>query len=243
MWWRRGWWRRLTRRGDRAWRMDQAPVSQVAWAPVPELTPRAASADVVPAPSPWPAEERLDQEMPSVYCARCGRASPDGARFCSHCGAPLLRGGGERPGESTSTISLGGTDLAEAEYEEPLAEAAAASEALPAGTALLLVKRGPNAGSRFLLDSDLTTVGRHPGSDIFLDDVTVSRRHAEFYRHAGGFTVRDVGSLNGTYVNRERIEEADLSDGDEVQVGKFRLTFLATRRSQAEYGGGAQVGA
>jgi pSer/pThr/pTyr-binding forkhead associated (FHA) protein len=181
--------------------------------------------------------------MPSVYCARCGRASPDGARFCSHCGAPLLRGGGERPGESTSTISLGGTDLAEADYEEPLAEAAAASEALPAGTALLLVKRGPNAGSRFLLDSDLTTVGRHPGSDIFLDDVTVSRRHAEFYRHAGGFTVRDVGSLNGTYVNRERIEEADLSDGDEVQVGKFRLTFLATRRSQAERGGGAQVGA
>jgi hypothetical protein len=243
MWWRRGWWRRLTRRGERAWRMDQAPVSQVAWAPVPELTPRAASADVVPAPSPWPAEERLDQEMPSVYCARCGRASPDGARFCSHCGAPLLRGGGERPGESTSTISLGGTDLAEADYEEPLAEAAAASEALPAGTALLLVKRGPNAGSRFLLDSDLTTVGRHPGSDIFLDDVTVSRRHAEFYRHAGGFTVRDVGSLNGTYVNRERIEEADLSDGDEVQVGKFRLTFLATRRSQAERGGGAQVGA
>jgi len=243
MWWRRGWWRRLTRRGERAWRMDQAPVSQVAWAPVPELTPRAASADVVPAPSPWPAEERLDQEMPSVYCARCGRASPEGARFCSHCGAPLLRGGGERPGESTSTISLGGTDLAEADYEEPLSEAAAATEALPAGTALLLVKRGPNAGSRFLLDSDLTTVGRHPGSDIFLDDVTVSRRHAEFYRHAGGFTVRDVGSLNGTYVNRERIEEADLSDGDEVQVGKFRLTFLGARRSPAERGGGAQVGA
>jgi FHA domain/zinc-ribbon domain len=242
MWWRRGWLRRLTRSDENAWRMDQAPVSQVAWAPVPELTPRAASADMVPAPSPWPAEERLDQAMPSVYCARCGRASPEGARFCSHCGAPLLRGGGERPGESTSTISLGGTDLADAEYEEPLAEAAAA-EGLPAGTALLLVKRGPNAGSRFLLDSDLTTVGRHPGSDIFLDDVTVSRRHAEFYRHSAGFTVRDVGSLNGTYVNRERIEQADLSDGDEVQVGKFRLTFLGARRSPAERGGGAQVGA
>jgi hypothetical protein len=242
MWWRRSWLRRLTGSGKNAWRMDQAPVSQVAWAPVPELTPRAASADVVPAPSPWPAEERLDQAMPSVYCARCGRASPEGARFCSHCGAPLLRGGGERPGESTSTISLGGTDLADADYEEPLAEAAAA-EGLPAGTALLLVKRGPNAGSRFLLDSDLTTVGRHPGSDIFLDDVTVSRRHAEFYRHSAGFTVRDVGSLNGTYVNRERIEQADLSDGDEVQVGKFRLTFLGARRSPAERGGGAQVGA
>jgi pSer/pThr/pTyr-binding forkhead associated (FHA) protein len=148
----------------------------------------------------------------------------------------------ERPGESTSTLSLAGTDLAEAEPEEPLAEAAA-GEALPPGTALLLVKRGPNAGSRFLLDSELTTAGRHPDSDIFLDDVTVSRRHAEFYAGRGGFTVRDVGSLNGTYVNRERIEEAELHDGDEVQVGKFRLTFLAARRSPADRGGGAQVGA
>src|SRR5215471_8475316 len=227
----RAWRRRFTRRGRNAWRMDQVPVSQVAWAHVPELTPRAAPADVVPAPSPWPAEERLDQEMPSVYCARCGRASPEGARFCSHCGAPLMRAGGERPGESTSTISLGGADLADGDYEEPLAESAA-TEALPAGTALLLVKRGPNAGSRFLL-----------GSDIFLDDVTVSRRHAEFYRHGSGFVVRDVGSLNGTYVNRERIEETSLNDGDEVQVGKFRLTFLVGRRSQADRGGGAQVGA
>src|SRR6266700_7756361 len=210
-----GWRARLRRGGRNAWRMDQAPVSQVAWAHVPEFAPRAAPADVLPAPSPWPAEERLDPAMPSVYCTRCGRASPDGARFCSHCGAPLLRGGAERPGESTSTLSLAGTDLAEAEYEEPPADAAA-SEALPAGTALLIVKRGPNAGSRFLLDSDLTTVGRHPGSDIFLDDVTVSRRHAEFYRHGTGFIVRDVGSLNGTYVNRERIEETALNDGDAV---------------------------
>jgi hypothetical protein len=239
---RRGWRRRFTRRGRNAWRMDQVPVSQVAWAHVPELTPRAAPADVAPAPSPWPAEERLDQAMPSVYCARCGQASPEGARFCSHCGAPLVRAGAERPGESTSTISLGGTDLADGDYEEPQAESAA-TEALPAGTALLLVKRGPNAGSRFLLDSELTTVGRHPGSDIFLDDVTVSRRHAEFYRHGAGFVVRDVGSLNGTYVNRERIEETSLNDGDEVQVGKFRLTFLAARRPQADRGGGAQVGA
>jgi pSer/pThr/pTyr-binding forkhead associated (FHA) protein len=178
--------------------------------------------------------------MPSVYCTRCGRASPEGARFCSHCGAPLVRGGSERPEESTSTISLGGTDLAESDYEEP-DEDAAATEALPPGTAMLIVKRGPNAGSKFLLDSDLTTVGRHPDSDIFLDDVTVSRRHAEFYRDQGGFTVRDVGSLNGTYVNRDRIEETDLYDGDEVQVGKFRLTFLVSRRSHADRGGGAQV--
>jgi len=242
MWLMRGWRRRLTRRGRNAWRMDQVPVSQVAWAHVPELTPRAAPAGVAPAPSPWPAEERLDQVMASVYCARCGQASPEGARVCSHCGAPLMRGGGERPGESTSTISLGGTDLADGDYEEPPAEPDA-TEVLPAGTALLLVKRGPNAGSRFLLDSELTTVGRHPGSDIFLDDVTVSRRHAEFYRQGPGFIVRDVGSLNGTYVNRERIEQTALSDGDEVQVGKFRLTFLGARRSQADRGGGAQVGA
>src|SRR5262249_15017037 len=128
------------------------------------------------------------------------------------------------------------------DYRGPLPESAT-TEALPAGTALLLVKRGPNAGSRFLLDSELTTVGRHPGSDIFLDDVTASRRHAEFYRHGAGFVVRDVGSLNGTYGSRERIEEASLNDGAEVQVGKFRLTFLGARRSQADRGGGAQVGA
>ena len=180
--------------------------------------------------------------MPRVYCTRCGEVNPEGARFCSQCGSPLARGGGERPGETTSTISLAGAEFSEAELAEPLDDAAV--EALPVGTALLVVRRGPNAGSRFLLDSDLTTVGRHPGSDIFLDDVTVSRRHAEFYRHARGFTVRDVGSLNGTYVNRDRIEESDLNDGDEVQVGKFRLVFLLGRRYQAERGGGgAQVGA
>jgi hypothetical protein len=181
--------------------------------------------------------------MPSVYCTRCGQANPDGARFCSHCGTMLTRAGGERPGETTSTISLGGTDIAEPEFgDESLADPSA--EALPAGTALLVVRRGPNAGSRFLLDSDITTAGRHRDSDIFLDDVTVSRRHAEFYRHGDRFTVRDVGSLNGTYVNQERIEETGLNGGDEVQVGKFRLVFLTGRRSQAERdGGGAQVGA
>lgn len=182
--------------------------------------------------------------MPSVYCTRCGEANPDGARFCSQCGAPLVaRGPSDRVGETTSIISTVGPDTGETDLEEPLADAAAI-EALPPGTALLVVRRGPNAGSRFLLDHDLTTVGRHPGSDIFLDDVTVSRRHAEFYRDAGGFTVSDVGSLNGTYVNRERIEEASLADGDEVQVGKFRLVFLVGRTYPAERGGGgAQVGA
>jgi pSer/pThr/pTyr-binding forkhead associated (FHA) protein len=101
-----------------------------------------------------------------------------------------------------------------------------AVDALTPGSALLVVKRGPNAGSRFLLDQDVTTAGRHPDSDIFLDDVTVSRRHAEFRREGSGYTVHDVGSLNGTYVNREPIDAASLSGGDEVQIGKFRLVYL-----------------
>lgn len=99
-------------------------------------------------------------------------------------------------------------------------------EGLPEGQALLVVKRGPNAGSRFLLDQDSTSAGRHPDSDIFLDDVTVSRRHAEFRKEGQSFTVVDVGSLNGTYVNREPVDSATLSNGDEVQIGKFRLVFL-----------------
>lgn len=101
----------------------------------------------------------------------------------------------------------------------------AAITALPERSALLIVHRGPNTGSRFLLDSDLTSAGRSPGSDIFLDDVTVSRKHAEFRRSAEGFQVRDVGSLNGTYVNRERVDSCALRPGDEVQIGRFRMTF------------------
>ena len=102
-------------------------------------------------------------------------------------------------------------------------------EALRAGTALLVVLRGPNTGARFLLDDDEVMSGRHPDSDIFLDDVTVSRKHAVFTRTGGGFVVRDVGSLNGTYVNRELVDEAVLRTGDEVQIGKFRLVFYASQ--------------
>lgn len=109
------------------------------------------------------------------------------------------------------------------------ADDAAAVEALPPASALLIVKRGPNAGARFLLDAERTTAGRHPSSDIFLDDVTVSRKHAEFLTDEGGFAVRDVGSLNGTYVNRERIDTALLRAGDEVQIGKYRLTYHPSR--------------
>lgn len=108
-------------------------------------------------------------------------------------------------------------------------EEAEAIGALPSGSALLVVRRGPDVGARFLLDSDVATVGRHPDADIFLDDVTVSRRHAEFLRSGTSFRVKDLGSLNGTYFDGVRIESALLSDGAEVQVGKFRLTFYASR--------------
>ncbi|GAB3609520.1 MULTISPECIES: FHA domain-containing protein [Humibacter] len=104
-----------------------------------------------------------------------------------------------------------------------------AISALPSRSALLIVRRGPNTGARFLLDADVTTAGRHPDADIFLDDVTVSRRHAEFIRHGTAFEVKDLGSLNGTYFDGVRVESAILTDGAEVQVGKFRLTFYAAR--------------
>ena len=104
-----------------------------------------------------------------------------------------------------------------------------AISALPSGSALLIVRRGPNVGARFLLDADSTVAGRHPDADIFLDDVTVSRRHADFTRVGHTFQVHDLGSLNGTYYDGVRIESALLSDGAEVQVGKFRLTFYASR--------------
>ncbi len=102
-------------------------------------------------------------------------------------------------------------------------------EALRPGTALLVVLRGPNTGARFLLDDDEVMSGRHPDSDIFLDDVTVSRKHAVFRRTENAFVVRDVGSLNGTYVNRELVDEVTLTTGDEVQIGKFRLVFYASQ--------------
>jgi pSer/pThr/pTyr-binding forkhead associated (FHA) protein len=99
-------------------------------------------------------------------------------------------------------------------------------EGLPSGSALLVVKRGPNTGSRFLLDQPVTSAGRHPNSDIVLDDVTVSRRHAEFQREDSEFRIVDIGSLNGTYVNRKPVQSAVLANGDEIQIGTFGLVFL-----------------
>lgn len=100
---------------------------------------------------------------------------------------------------------------------------------LAAGAAVLVVRRGPNVGERFALDNEVTRAGRHPDSDIFLDDITVSRRHAEVHRLDGRYTLRDTGSLNGTYLNRERIDDAPLVSGDEVQIGKYRLVFLSAQ--------------
>ncbi|MBO0731482.1 MAG: FHA domain-containing protein, partial [Acidimicrobiaceae bacterium] len=138
---------------------------------------------------------------------------PQDANFCSSCGAVL-----ERPTQSdpsATTVTLPPVEIGDEEA------------GVQVETGMLVVRRGPNAGSRFSLDRDLTTVGRHPESDIFLDDVTVSRRHAELIRGEGTYRVRDVGSLNGTYLNRERIEEADMRNGDLLQIGKFQLVFLA----------------
>ncbi|WP_373431269.1 FHA domain-containing protein [Streptomyces turgidiscabies] len=188
------------------------------------------------APAGQPRQE--DPSMSALVCTRCGNRNAENSRFCSNCGAPLRAGiSAERPSETTSTISISGIEAYDAEVtgqtQMPMLspEAQAAVDALPLGSALLVVRRGPNSGSRFLLDGELTTAGRHPQSDIFLDDVTVSRRHVEFRRGQDGmFTVADVGSLNGTYVNRERIDQVDLSNGDEVQIGKYRLVFYASQR-------------
>jgi pSer/pThr/pTyr-binding forkhead associated (FHA) protein len=172
------------------------------------------------------------------FCTACGHENPDDARFCSQCGTRLA--GGDAPtttgaavvppleavGESTATIQLGDPKTETGERKLNPVDAAAV-DALPSGHALLVVQRGPGSGSRFLLDEDVVLAGRHPDSSIFLDDVTVSRRHAEFRRTGDTFTVSDAGSLNGTYVNRDRIDTVQLTDGDEVQIGKYRLVFFS----------------
>jgi pSer/pThr/pTyr-binding forkhead associated (FHA) protein len=154
-----------------------------------------------------------------VFCNKCGHRNPTGSNFCSSCGAVLKH----TAGDDTTITFLPGEGTSEAAEEE----VAVSLDDLPEDTGMLVVKRGPNAGSRYLLDAEVTRAGRHPDSEIFLDDITVSRRHAEFVRQGTGYVVRDVGSLNGTYLNRRRIEDSALAHGDEVQIGKFRLVFLA----------------
>jgi pSer/pThr/pTyr-binding forkhead associated (FHA) protein len=137
----------------------------------------------------------------------------------------------DRPfeGDASVTITLAPVEATGEVGDEELTVAVGD---VPPDVGLLVVKRGPNAGSRFALPAGTTTIGRHPDSNIFLDDVTVSRRHAEVKHDGGTFTVSDVGSLNGTYLNRERIEEAEMHSGDELQIGKFRLVFLFEMRGR-----------
>jgi len=168
------------------------------------------------------------------FCTECGHENPTTARFCSQCGHRLVPA--EPSSETTTTLAPTSSE-GEGEASELSPADAAALDALPPRTALLVVQRGPSAGSRFLLDTDEVSAGRHPDSDIFLDDVTVSRRHAVFRRTPEGFVVRDSGSLNGTYVNRDRVDEVLLSGGDEVQIGKYRLVYFP---SQSGVGGPAR---
>ncbi len=144
-------------------------------------------------------------------CPECGYENPLGANFCSSCGHKMF----DRRSDTTEAL--------DPTIDAPLVNED--GEATQGG--MLVVRQGSKRGSRIALDADRIQIGRHPESDIFLDDITVSRRHAEVLRTATGFEVADVGSLNGTYINREIVERAPLSDGDELQVGKFKLVYVA----------------
>jgi pSer/pThr/pTyr-binding forkhead associated (FHA) protein len=162
--------------------------------------------------------------MPEVVCGACGHHNPLGANYCSSCGTGLT----DRADEHT-TMAIPAEEFPAVDEANVFDEAE-----LPAGTGMLLVRRGPNAGSRYVLDHPVTTLGRHPDSRVFLDDITVSRRHAEIRRTAGGYELVDVGSLNGTYLNRERVDQGSLQDGDLIQVGKFKLMFVASDIGRTE---------
>jgi pSer/pThr/pTyr-binding forkhead associated (FHA) protein len=148
-----------------------------------------------------------------IYCPECGFQNLESANYCSRCGALLVT---EEVDNPTETISLEELEEDGDELEELGVE----------GPTLVVRSGGGRAGEQFALERTQTTVGRTPDCDIFLDDVTVSRRHAIVARGAGAFTIEDLGSLNGTFLNRRRIEKADLQTGDEVQIGKYRLIFL-----------------
>lgn len=144
-----------------------------------------------------------------MYCTRCGHKNPDGASFCASCGNSL-----QALEEQTMAITVAPED-----------EEGPSLEELGPDQALLVIKGGPSAGSTVLIDKDITRAGRSPDSDVFLNDITVSRRHAEISREGHSFLIKDAGSLNGTYVNRERVDAAELSSGDELQIGKFKVVF------------------
>ena len=151
--------------------------------------------------------------MSHIYCPECGFQSPEAASYCSRCGALLMR---ESAGETT--LSLGPNDLDNAPSPDAIH-----------GPALVVRSGGGRAGESFEAIGDRALIGRSPECDVFLDDVTVSRRHAELVRDGTAHTIRDLGSLNGTFVNKRRIESTVLEDDDEVQIGKYRMTFLLRR--------------
>ena len=148
-----------------------------------------------------------------VFCNQCGHRNPPASAFCSSCGAPLDR-------LDARTLNLTRVDpLPDAPGPVPRGE-------LPQEVGVLIVRAGAQAGDRFELDRDTVRLGRHPDSEISLDDITVSRRHVDIERTPEGYVATDAGSLNGTYVNQERIDKVLLRHGDELQVGKFRLVFF-----------------
>jgi hypothetical protein len=150
-----------------------------------------------------------------VYCPECGFQNPEAANYCSKCGAPLHA---PESGEQTQTFSP--------EEREELLEGL--GDITVKGPALVVRSGGGRSGESFTPQGERTTIGRSPDCGIFLDDVTVSRKHAELVNRDGRWVIEDGGSLNGTFVNRKRVETAELEDGDEVQIGKYRLTFLLT---------------
>ena len=153
--------------------------------------------------------------MSHIYCPECGFQNPEAANYCARCGAHLLK---EDAGDTTQTFSP----------VEDSEEAGTAEDLGIEGPALVVRSGGGRSGETFFPQGDRTTIGRSPDCGIFLDDVTVSRRHAVLVEEDGAFSIEDLGSLNGTFVNRRRIEQAQrLSDGDEVQIGKYRLSFMA----------------
>ena len=158
--------------------------------------------------------------MTGVYCTNCGHLNPEGSNFCASCGTPLASTAGER------TLRIHAVDPMQ-DAPGPKDDVLVELGDVEVGSGVLVVRAGVMAGQRLTLDLPLTRLGRHPQSDISLDDITVSRRHADIERLAdGGYEIRDAGSLNGTYVNGERVEKARLNNGDEVQIGKFRMVFL-----------------
>lgn len=156
--------------------------------------------------------------MSYVFCNRCGHRNPPNSGFCSACGSVLDL-------VDDRTISLAKVDpLMDAPGK--LDDVTVDLSGIDKGQAILVVRGGDEEGDHFVIKSQVTTLGRHPESDIVLDDITVSRRHSELRLVDGRYVVSDVGSLNGTYVNQQRIDSAVLAQGDELQVGKFRLVFL-----------------